>query len=58
MHTEVFNQILTNVEFKDHLEFTTDEVKGKKLYHLFSYPTLVNDNADKKRIIFGNLYEG
>ncbi|PHD29928.1 HK97 family phage prohead protease [Bacillus wiedmannii] len=58
MHTELFNQILTNVEFKDHLEFTIDEFSGKKLYHLIGFPMLVNDNADKKRIIFGSLYNG
>ena len=58
VHTDLFNQILTNVEFKDHLEFVVDEFSGKKLYHLFGYPILVNDNADTKRIIFGNLYEG
>ncbi|GAB6601430.1 hypothetical protein C2L96_25825 [Bacillus cereus] len=58
MHTQLFNQILTNPEFKDHLEFTIDEFSGKKLYHLFGFPMLVNDNADKKRIIFASLYDG
>lgn len=58
MHTQLFNQILTNVEFKDHLEFTIDEFSGKKLYHLIGFPTLVNDNASTKRIIFGSLEDG
>ncbi|PGT92233.1 hypothetical protein COD18_15480 [Bacillus cereus] len=58
MHTDLFNQILTNLEFKDHLEFTIDEFSGKKLHHLIGFPMLVNDNADKKRIIFGSLYNG
>lgn len=58
MHTQLFNQILTNPEFKDHLEFTIDEFSRKKLYHLFGFPMLVNDNADKKRIIFASLYDG
>lgn len=58
MHTQLFNEILTNVEFKDHLHLAIDEFSGKKLYHLGEYPVLVNDNADKKRIIFAALYDG
>lgn len=58
MHTQLFNQILTNLEFKDHIEFTIDEFSGKKLYHLIGFPTLVNDNASTKRIIFGSLQDG
>ncbi|PEP03823.1 hypothetical protein CN577_24820 [Bacillus toyonensis] len=58
MHTQLFNKILTNVEFKDHLHLAIDEFSGKKLYHLGEYPVLVNDNADKKRIIFAALYDG
>ncbi|HFK1532819.1 HK97 family phage prohead protease [Bacillus cereus] len=58
MHTQLFNEILTNVEFKDHLHLAIDEFSGKKLYHLGEYPALVNDNADKKRIIFAALYDG
>lgn len=63
MHTDVFNHILTNVEFKDHLEFAIDEFSGKKLYHLLGYPILVNDNhlgqgMTNARILFGNLGEG
>ncbi|MGE6541078.1 HK97 family phage prohead protease [Bacillus luti] len=58
MHTDLFNHILTNVEFKDHLEFTIDEFGGEKLYHLLGFPMLVNDNANAKQIIFGSLYNG
>ncbi|PGM88801.1 HK97 family phage prohead protease [Bacillus cereus] len=58
MHTDLFNQILTNVEFKDHLELAIDELSGKKIYYLGGYPILVNDNASIKRIIFGSLYDG
>ncbi|HHP5633465.1 TPA: HK97 family phage prohead protease [Bacillus paranthracis] len=58
MHTQLFNKILTNVEFKDHLHLAIDEFSGKKLYHLGEYPVLVNDKADKKRIIFAALYDG
>lgn len=58
MHTQLFNQILTNLEFKDHIEFTIDEFSGKKLYHLIGFPILVNDNASTKRIIFGSLQDG
>ncbi|MGG2061651.1 HK97 family phage prohead protease [Priestia megaterium] len=58
MHTDTFNKILTNVDFKDHIEFAVDEVTGKKMYHLLGYPIVVNDNADVNRIIFGNLFEG
>jgi len=58
MHTQLFNKILTNVELKDHLHLAIDEFSGKKLYHLGEYPVLVNDNADKKRIIFAALYDG
>lgn len=58
VHSEVAKKIRTNPEFKDHVEFAIDEVTGKKMYHLIGYPMVVNDNADTKRIIFGNLYEG
>ncbi|WP_075308568.1 HK97 family phage prohead protease [Bacillus wiedmannii] len=58
MHTQLFSQILTNLEFKDHLEFTIDEFNGKKLYHLVGFPILVNDNTSTKRIIFGSLNDG
>ncbi|PEA67727.1 HK97 family phage prohead protease [Bacillus toyonensis] len=58
MHTNLFNQILMNLEFKDHLEFTIDEFSGKKLYHLIGFPMLINDNASTKQIIFGSLYNG
>lgn len=58
MHTDVFNGILTNTEFLEHLEFVVDEVTGKKLYHLLGYPIVVNDNALASRILFTNLGEG
>lgn len=60
MHTDLFNKILINkAEFTaEYLKFVTDDVTGKKLYHLCGYPILVNDNANTARIIFGNLYNG
>ncbi|MGE1112156.1 HK97 family phage prohead protease [Priestia megaterium] len=58
MHTNTFNKILINPDFKDHIEFAVDEVTSKKLYHLLGYPIVVNDYADENRIIFGNLKSG
>ncbi|MBE4939677.1 phage major capsid protein [Bacillus thuringiensis] len=58
MHTDLFNQVLMNVEFKDHMELAIDEQSGKKIYYLGGYPTLANDNANTKRIIFGSLQDG
>lgn len=60
MHTDTFNKILINkAEFTaEYLKFVTDDVTGKKLYHLCGYPILVNDNANPAHIFFGNLYNG
>ncbi|AZU60097.1 HK97 family phage prohead protease [Neobacillus mesonae] len=58
MHTNVFNQILANPDFALHLKFDIDEVTGKKMYFIFGYPAVVNDNAGSNRIIFGNMFDG